>query len=243
MKEKRRKSSLIMLYLSFHLNKVFCIIFVLIFIIWSMILLLNTGFPLSQIEYLKNFDAIHQYYFEQSLFFLQILNGVIVGFLIGLDGTTSTGFDQAFVCYTSRPKVLFSKMVSKIILLLLILSLEVILLYMFGTIFFSLYSFQLKNLILILYLFLPLFELILLGGLIRIFLNSNFISILIFIIHLILSILGTDKNLQKSISAIYPQIHLYNFIGMELLWNPLLYCCGCFVLIVFVLLLYQKKDL
>ena len=77
---RKQKPNLLKLYLSYYFNKVFCILLAIILVLWMGILLLNAYIPLKLDDYILNVDKYHKYYYEQSFFFLNMINGVIVAF-------------------------------------------------------------------------------------------------------------------------------------------------------------------
>lgn len=119
---RKQKPKLLRLYLSYHFNKVFCILLGFIFILWIGILLLNANVPLQIDDYILNVDRYHKYYYDQSFFFLNMINGVVVAFLVGIEVTTESKFDTLFVSYISRPKIVLTRILSNFILLTFIVT-------------------------------------------------------------------------------------------------------------------------
>lgn len=242
MKEKVHQPGLFKLYLSFHLNKIFCFLLVFILILWVAILLLNANFPFPKEEYLKDSVSFHQYYYDQSIFFMQIINGVVVAFLVGAEISTVNQFDPMFVSVVPRPRIVIAKLLSNLFILTALVCYEVVLLHVVGTLVFPNYIFDWQLLVLIPFVLLPLVELLLLGEFITTILFSYFIPILIFLLHITLLIFMQSTEVDW-ISMYIPQIYFENIVEAQLSWNAFLYTgiCGLFTMAIF--LSFQKKDI
>ena len=182
---KKQKPNLLKLYLSYYFNKVFCILLAIILVLWIGILLLNANIPLKLDDYILNVDKYHKYYYEQSFFFLNMINVVIVAFLVGIEVTTESKFDTLFVSYIPRPKIVLTRICANIILLLFIVSYEVILMNVVATFVFPNFTYNINELLLIPFSMIPLVILLVAGELITLILANYFIPVLIFIIHLV----------------------------------------------------------
>ncbi|MDE6408138.1 MAG: hypothetical protein K2K50_05995, partial [Anaeroplasmataceae bacterium] len=152
MQKNRNISRLIKLYLSYHMNKVTFIVFGIVLGIWTIVLLLNTGFPLEMENYVGAPRHYHMNYLEQSIFFLEIIDGVFVAFLVGAELSTLALFDPMFVPNTSRIKIILCKLLANLIILITILIFQIILLYFVGVIVFPSFVIDFADLILILYI-------------------------------------------------------------------------------------------
>ncbi len=220
--KKRELSRLLKLYLSYHLNKVVIILLTLIIAIWVAVLILESGVPFDLGDYYLESRSFHHSYLSQTLFFMKILNGVIVAFLVGAEMTSISGFDPMFVSNISRTKIVAAKLLSNLILIFLFVLFEVLLLYMVASICYPAFRFQLTNLLIVFQLILPLIELLLLGEFISILFNNYFVPILIFIIDLLEMIVA--QNLEdKSLLATYiPQVSVQNsYVIFD--WNGFIY--------------------
>ncbi|MDE5855485.1 MAG: hypothetical protein K2H06_00395, partial [Anaeroplasmataceae bacterium] len=113
------------LYLSYHLNKITLIIFGIVLMIWSFVLILNTGVPLEMENYIISPSIFHMNYLEQSIFFLEIIDGVLVSFLVGLELSTLALFDPMFVPNTSRIKIIFCKLLANLIILMTLVTFQI----------------------------------------------------------------------------------------------------------------------
>lgn len=240
---KKQKPKLLKLYLSFHFNKIFCILLSIIFILWIVILLLNANIPLKLDDYIVNVERYHRYYYEQSFFFLNMINGVVVAFLVGIEVTTESKFDTLFVSHISRPKIVITRIISNMILLLFIVSYEIILMNVVGTFVFPNFTYDINELLLIPYSMIPLVMLLIIGEFITLILSNYFIPVLIFIIHLVFIILMQNEEVYNIGKMFIPQINFIDVIKPILDGNLLLYfgMIGVFIMLIF--LIYQKKDI
>lgn len=207
---KRELSRLLKLYLSYHLNKVVIILLILIIAIWTIVLILESGIPFDLGDYYLESLSFHQNYLSQTLFFMKILNGVIVAFLVGAEMTSISGFDPMFVSNISRTKIVVAKLLSNLILIFLFVLFEVLLLYMVASICYPAFRFQLIDMLIVIQLMLPLIELLLLGEFISILFNNYFVPILIFIIDLLEMILTQNLEDKSMLAAYIPQITVQN---------------------------------
>lgn len=238
--KERSFRKLIKLYLSFHLNKMTLLLFLIIFILWIAVLLLHSGIPLPRISYYNFAKEYHQNYFSQSLFFMQLLNGAILAFLIGAELNSFSLFDAMFVVNTSRNKIALAKLSSNLIILALLITLESLMMFVLAIFIYPSYIPRLQALLIIPFQMTSLFEFLLLGEAIASIFKSYFIPILIFIIQLTVLILIQQKN--KYISQYIPTIGLSDGIP-TLTGNAIIYCLLCIVLLIGNFLLFQKKDI
>ncbi|MDE5545955.1 MAG: hypothetical protein K2M84_05970 [Anaeroplasmataceae bacterium] len=235
-------SRLTKLYLSYHLNKVTFIVFGIVLFIWCLVLLLNTGLPLEMDKYVTAPSQYHLNYLEQSLFFLEIIDGVLVAFLVGAELSTLALFDPMFVPNTSRIKIIICKLLANFIILMGIVIFQILLMDLIGVSIFPSFVIKYTDLLLILYFALPMIELLLFGELLAILINSYFIPILIFIIHILSVILFRVDKWKTTLSLFLPKIE---FISSQpiLNGNLFIYSGICIVLGLGVALLFQKKDI
>lgn len=242
MQKNKNTMRLIKLYLSYHLNKLTLIIFGIVLVIWSIVLILNTGLPLEMEKYIVASKAFHLNYLEQSLFFLEIIDGVLVAFLVGAELSSLALFDPMFVPNTSRIKIILSKLVANFIILFIILFFQILMLYLIGILAFPNFIIKVYDLALILYFALPMIELLLLGEFLSILINSYFIPILIFIIHILFLILLKIENLKNILCIFLPKVEI---LGNEftLHGNYIVYSGICLLLVLGIALLFQKKDI
>ncbi len=233
---------LIKLYLAYHMNKITFIILAVVLFIWCLVLIINANIPLEMDNYVISSNLYHNNYLEQSIFFLTIINGVFVSFLVGIELSSFSLFDPMFVAYTKRSKIVFSKIFVNFLILFIITSFQILLLFLIGVVVFPNYTFNLSDLSLIFQILLPLIELLLIGEVLSVILNSYFISILIFIIHILTVIISKVEKLGNILSLIMPQIKL-NKGQSVLIFDPLIYISLCIFLFICINLIFQKKDI
>ncbi|MDE6660737.1 MAG: hypothetical protein K2J93_02795 [Anaeroplasmataceae bacterium] len=230
------------LYLSYHLNKMTFIVLGIVLLIWCVVLLLNTGLPIEKDQYLIESNYFHINYLEQSIFFLEIIDGVIIAFLIGAELSTLALFDPMFVPNTSRIKIILAKLIANITLLMCMLILQIIFLFFIGVVVFPNFTVNYSDLLLILYCALPMIELLLLGELLAILINSYFIPILIFIVYILCQILFKINKIKIVLSIFLPKVE-FGGRTFHLEGNLVIYFGICFVLGIGIALLFQKKDI
>lgn len=240
---KNRNPKLLRLYLSYHFNKIFCILLAIIFILWIGILLLNTNIPFKMDDYIKNPNSYHQYYYQQSFFFLNMINGVVVAFLVGIEVTTESKFDVLFVSYIPRPRIVLIRIVSNLILLIVIVTYEIILMNVVGTFVFPNFTYNINELLLIPYSLIRLVILLLIGELITMILANYFIPVLIFIVHLVFTILLQNEEVYNIFINFIPQVKFIDVISPILEGNIIIYICLIGFIIMLIFLIYQKKDI
>ena len=193
-------------------------------------------------SYVLESKIYHTSFLEQSLFFLQIIDGVIVAFLVGAEISSLSLFDPMLVPSVSRIKVVLSKILANFLIILVILTFQFLLLELIGSIVFPRYSISSTDFLLILYIALPMLELLLLGELISMLLNSYFISILIFIIHILCTCLMKIEKISDFLYLFIPKIEI-SAGNIALKGNISIYFSVCILFILGSTLLFQKKDI
>lgn len=231
-----------MLYLSYHLNKTTIIVLAIVLAIWGLVLYINTGFPLEMESYLAAPKSFHTNYLEQSIFFLELIDGVLVSFLVGAELSTLSLFDPMFVTNVSRIKIIFCKILANGIILVTLLFFQISMLYFIGLIAFPNYTIQIYDLLLVGYVALPMIELLLVGEFLSILIHSYFIPILIFILHILTIFLFKIDELSQVLSLFIPSIE-FSCQQFVLKGNLFMYCGICVLLGIFTALLFQKKDI
>ncbi|MDE6656922.1 MAG: hypothetical protein K2J85_08015 [Anaeroplasmataceae bacterium] len=242
MRRNKDISRLTKLYLSYHLNKVTFILFGIVLLIWGIVLLLNAGLPLEMEKYVVAPKSYHISYLDQSIFFLEMIDGVLIAFLVGAELSTLSLFDPMFVPNTSRIKIIFCKLLANSIIFMTLLIFQILLLYFVGVIVYPSFIMELNDLLLIAYIALPMIELLLFGEFLSILINSYFIPILIFILHILSIMLFKMDKIQEKLSIFLPQVQLS---GNEIILNGnIVISCGiCLLLGIGIVLLFQKKDI
>lgn len=242
LKNKGDISRLIKLYLSYHLNKVVLILLCIVLGIWGIVLLMNSGYPLEMDSYIVQPKVYHSIYLEQSIFFLQIIDGVIVAFLVGSELSSLALFDPMFVPNVSRIKIICAKLLANLIILFTMLSLQILIMYFLGIVLFPSFTVDFSYLKVILYIGLSLIELLLAGEFISILLNTYFIPILIFILHILTMILLKNETISKYLLYFIPRIDVKG-TSIYLVGNLILYAGICLVFLLGIVLVFQKKDI
>lgn len=232
---------LIRLYLAYHCNKMTFLILGIVLFLWVIVAFLNTGIPLEMDKYIADPNLYHSFFLEQSIFFLQLIDGVVVAFLVGTEISSLSLFDPMLVPNVSRIKIICSKLLANLIILLMILTFQVSLLELVGVIVFPKYASPL-HFQLILYLSLPLLELLLLGEFVSILMESYFIPILLFVIHILSSILLKTEKISEILSILIPKTEILH-TQIILNGNIVIFSGVCALLILCIALVFQKKDI
>lgn len=240
--EGRGLISLAKLYLTYHMNRITLILFGIILLLWTIVLFLNTSCPIQMDTYIVSFKSYHSYYNEQSIFFLQMIDGVFVAFLVGAELSSFDYFDPMFVPNVSRNKIILAKILANSIILLLMQTFQILLFFLISVIVFPYYSFHYQNLLLIFFIFLPLFELFLVGELISMIIHSYFIPILIFVLHIMTMLLTKLEQISTTLVLFIPRIQ---FVAEQIYLegNAFLYLGICILILGSIILIFQKKDI
>lgn len=230
------------LYLSFHIHKLSCLVFLFILGIWSLSLILNTGFPIEASEYYLHPESYYVSYFEQSLFLMGILNAAMVSFLVGAEVHSMSLFDPMFVPSMGRARVVITKLLANLFILIGMVTFEILLLYLVAVSIFPSYRIPATATQLVGICILPLLALFLLGELLSLLINSYFIPVLIFIMHLFLNILLKQENV-KVLQTFLISVSINANGEAELQGNIYIFGGICLLLGIGNLLLFQKKDI
>lgn len=239
----KRKSKLINLYLAYHLNKTFIILLIVIAIFLLCVIIINLGLPINKIDYDNNYLKYHINYIRETIYVINLLNSVIISFLISNELNSISTFDPMFVSNIKRNKILFSKIITNMILCLIIIFFEIILVYLFGVLFYPKFIIKKTIFFLIIYQILYCIELILIGEILIIIFNNNFISILIFLISMIVFILSEISNTKDYISLGIPILTIEDKENYFVNWNPIFYIGINLSIYLLLSILYQKKDI
>ncbi|MDE7162242.1 MAG: hypothetical protein K2N65_05750 [Anaeroplasmataceae bacterium] len=242
MKKSRNLLQMVRLYLAYHLNKTALIVLGLVFFLWAIVLLINTGYPLDMENYILVPKIYHTTYLEQSIFFLEIIDGVVVAFLVGAELSSLSLFDPMLVPNVSRIKIILAKLLANLGITLGIVTFQILLLELIGLLIFPKYVIHLSDFFLIIYTLLPMLELLLLGECISIVLSTYFIPILIFIVHILCTSLKKVENISEILNLFLPKIEI-TATHIALIGNMSIYFSVCIGLILGIALLFQKKDI
>lgn len=240
---KKNKPAMLKLYLSYHLNKSFFIMLGIVLILWIIILVSNSGYPYNLEDYLNTFPTYHQFYYQESFSYLSIINGVLVSFIVGSEVRTEEKFDPLFVSFVSRRKIITSRLIANIILILFVITCEVICLNGIGLILYPELNFELEYFLLIPYSLIYLVLLMLIGEIFVKIFNSYFVSVVVFFIHMTSQILFRNIDLKDKIINFIPQPSINDKLIPIIEGNLIIYIVMLAVIYMIVLLLYQKKDI
>ncbi|MDE6584812.1 MAG: hypothetical protein K2K15_05360, partial [Anaeroplasmataceae bacterium] len=167
---------------------------------------------------------------------------VLVAFLVGAEINSFATFDPMLVPSVSRQKIILSKLLANILILFIILCFEVLILYLVGVGVYANFIATEKDFLLIFYLLMPTIELLLIGEGLAILMNTYFISILIFFIHVLLVSLSRVNGIKESLTLFFPQL-TFSASTIQINFQPMLYFSFCSVLLLGIILLFQRKDI
>lgn len=217
-----------------------CLLFLVVFILWVAVLLLHSGIPFTKMEYQSAIKEFHQNYFTQSLFFMQLLNGAILAFLIGAELNSFSLFDSMFVVNAKRSSIVLAKLISNLIILFTLITLESLIMLLIGIFIYPAYIPPGQVLLIIPFQMLFIFQFLLLGEAVASIFKSYFVPILIFVIQLTILVL-TQQN-KKEIAILIPVIEIVDEFP-TIICNGVLYCSFCVILLMVNFLLFQRKDI
>lgn len=136
-KEKNHNmAKLIELYINYIFQKATIIVLIISIIFISLILFLISDPSLDLYFYQEAANEIHDNYFKQGLFIISLFNGIINVAMIITITTNSESFDKLFISYTSRRRICIAKILSYLISIIFIISLEVLILYIIPLLFY-----------------------------------------------------------------------------------------------------------
>ena len=242
MKEKE-SLKLIKMYLAYHFNKSFIILLSIILLFLIIVLINNIGLPIDEMEYFNNKSFYHVSYLEQSLYIINIINSVIIASLISNEINSLSQFDPMFVSYIKRSKIINAKIITNFILITIVLLYEMIILFLFGVIYYPDFIISTNILIIIPYQLLFLFELIIIGELLTLIINNFLVTIIIFLFSFILNILAKIENLKDYIYNIIPFIEIRSIDKILLNGNIYIYILVNMISYILIQIIYQKKDI
>lgn len=241
--KKNNLIKVLKLYFSYHINYLSIITLSVVLLIWVIVLLLNSMFSASDFEYQLNSLAIENNYFKQSIFFMQIINTVLVSFVVSSQISNIYQFDSMFVTNVKRSTIVYGKLIINSIILFIVIIFEILLMFFIASISFSKYIFEINSLILIIYIFIPLFEFILFSQLLLVILPSHFISVLIFIISILLTILNQNSELKEQIYLIFPYLDFQGINDFKLKINIYTYVLISSIFLTINNIIFEKRDL
>ena len=210
-KEEKRKNlkSLFSLYGSFILN-----FKTIIAIIISLIILACALYYLSRIDdsknYMENPLIYHQSYFNLAILIINLLNGVLIAFLVMNISINSLSFDILFIPYIKREKISIIKLLTIFIILFILLTMEFIIISLIALIQFKCYKIDFNFVLSFYYSFISLiFETLISIALTEIF-NVIITPLFVLFIFLIIRVLMNNYNKIKDLFYDYIPYLIYN---------------------------------
>ena len=210
-KEEKRNNlkALFNLYLNYILNKK-----TLIAILLSLIFLSTILFFISRIEdvtdYLINPLRYHQSYFNLALLIINMLNGIIIAFLVLNLSINSLSFDVLFIPYVKRMKLSIIKLIVIFVILFILLTFEFSIIMLIALINFKNYKITNELTLSFYYNYISLiFEALVSIGLTEIF-NIIITPLFIVFAFMVIRILMNNFNNIKDILFDYIPYLIYN---------------------------------
>ena len=247
MKRKEEKrfnpKALFYLYLNFILNKK-----TIIAILLSLSFLALSLFYISRIDdeaiYLANLLNYHQSYFNLSLLIINILNGILISFLVINLSINSLNFDILFISYVKRYKLSLIKLITIFIILFIILCFEFGIMALISLINFKCYKLSNETILSFFYNYISIiFEALISIGLTEIF---NVIITPLFILFLFLVIRILMNNYQKLKDLFFDYIPYIIYNSKKNIFefgNSLISVIIILALIILYIQIYSIKDI
>ena len=206
-KKNYKITSLISLYLNYIFQKTTLIVLGISLLLMITILVIIANPSLSDADYLLGYKDIHNSYFEQALFVIQVFNSVIVTTVVITIIINSISFDSLFVSYVPRYVICIAKIFAITIIILAINLFEVMVIYLIPLLKYDLYKPNISDLTLILYLFLTTFFELMLEVSLSTLIPIIFVPMSFwFIIIVMKSIMHSMNKVKNIISAFIPVI-------------------------------------
>ncbi len=241
--ERKNNKSLISLYFSFLFDKKTLIAILITLILLSISLIFI--FKVDKDEYyLENYLNYHQSYFNLSLLIIGILNGILISFFVINLSIYSTNFDCLFISYIKREKISIIKIITILIALFLLLTIEFIIIVFIGLLKYNHFKISKDFIITFYYNYLAMiFEVIASIALTEIF-HIIFTPFLVLFIFLIIRILMNNFNNFKDLFINYFPYLTYNSKNNIFEFgNPIIALIIIFSLIIVYVELYSIKDM
>lgn len=201
---KKSRPKIFRLYLCFYFSKRTFFLLFFLFLLWALIAFLNTGFPYPKSDYIHSPDDFHQTYLKESLFYLKIIDGGVVCFLLGRDRKKEEAFDSMFLTQTTRGQILFAKLSAKCGFLFLLLAYEGLILLGIGLLCYPKWLPGISFFQTGYYLFCYLLEFLLLGHILSLFFDHSFLPIFCFFLYFVLLILSEHESVKEILSVFLP---------------------------------------
>ncbi|MCR5647412.1 MAG: hypothetical protein K6F81_03940 [Acholeplasmatales bacterium] len=230
MKKKNYKiTSLISLYLNYIFQKTTLIVLLISLFLMITILVVIANPSLSDTDYLLGFKDIHNAYFEQSLFVIQVFNSIIVTTVVITIIINSISFDSLFVSYVPRYIICISKLCAILIIMFGIILFEVMIVYLIPLLKYDLYRTSIENFSLLGYLLLTTFFELMLEVFLSTLIPTIFVPMsFLFIFIVMKAIMHSLNRVKDIISSFIPvietsdSIYTSNGILVGMIWIILL---------------------
>ena len=230
MKKKNYKiTSLISLYLNYIFQKTTLIVLLISLFLMVTILVVIANPSLSDTDYLLGFKDIHNAYFEQSLFVIQVFNSIIVTTVVITIIINSISFDSLFVSYVPRYIICISKLCAILIIIFGIILFEVMIVYLIPLLKYDLYRTSIENFSLLGYLLLTTFFELMLEVFLSTLIPTIFVPMsFLFIFIVMKAIMHSLNRVKDIISSFIPvietsdSIYTSNGILVGMIWIILL---------------------
>lgn len=241
---KKRENSLLSLtslYLCLISSKITLIIFIIGFILSGLFLVFIANPMMDNMVYLASFNDIHTKYFNQSIFIIELFNSILLIAIIITLSINSNSFDSLFISYVKRNKIILSKLLALITIILVIIIFDSLILFSIPLILYQNYSLSIESLKLILFLFISLLFEGSLEIMLTTLIQSIFVPIILSFLAIVLRVMSTNyTNLNKILSKYWPIIKIENIVTLDSLYFILIWSL---LLLILYFCIYSIKDL
>lgn len=243
MKKKNYKMrSLISLYLNYIFQKTTLIVLGLSLLLMVVIMIIIANPSLSEVDYLLGYKDIHNSYFEQALFVIQVFNSIIVTTVVITIIINSISFDSLFVSYVPRYAICIAKIIAITTIILAINLFEVIVIYLIPLLKYDLYKTNISDMTLVFYLLLTTFFELMLEVCLSTLIPVIFVPMsFLFIFIVMKSLMHSMNKVKNIISAFIPVIETS---GSSFTTNGVLVGLIWIIVLAFMYFsIYNVKDL
>lgn len=233
------------LYLYFYLSLPSLIFLIIAFIFVVFIFLLNAQLNCSELNYLLNKEEIIQSYFQENFFVTSIINVIVVIVVASLEITSATNnFDFIFIPRCSKVKILFSKLIALLKIIVTFLIMEFLFLVTIPSIFYPDYLFEIQQLSLLLCFVLQAIFFLIISLILIVRFESIIASLVVFIFCIgIKMFYDTGTITQQNLVDYFCPQYIYDASLNICKFKYGFYYVGSLCNIVFFILVYvyQKK--
>ena len=240
-KRKKQLLSLTSLYLCLVSSKITLIIFIIGFILSGLFLTFIANPMMDNMVYLSNYNDIHNSYFNQSLFIIELFNSILLIAIIITLSINSNSFDSLFISYVKRNKIILSKLITLIIIILVIITFDSLILFSIPLILYQNYSLSIESLKIFLFLFLSLLFEAAIELMLTTLIQSIFIPIILSFISIVFRVMSTNyTNVNVILSKYWPIIKIGNMVSFDCLYIVIIWTI---LLLILYFCIYSIKDL